>query len=79
MLLTLYLLLSYILAMRTEVTDERHSRPHFPEVVDGEVDLGLVGDGQQVQHGIRGPAKCEHDGDGVLDRLSSDDVACTEL
>ena len=73
------LLLSYVLAVRTEVANERHPRPHVPEVVDGEVDLCLVGDGQQVQHGVRGSAQCEDDGDGVLDGLAGDDVACTQL
>ena len=40
-----------------------------------EVDLGLVRDGQQVQHGVGGAAERHDDGDGVLERLLGHDLA----
>ena len=39
------------------------------------VDLGLVGDGQQVQHGVRRAAERRRDGDGVLERRLGHDLA----
>ena len=39
------------------------------------VDAGLVGDGQQVQHGVGRAAERRGDGDGVLERLLGHDLA----
>jgi hypothetical protein len=39
------------------------------EVVEGQVDLRLVRDGEQVQDGVGGAAERHDDGDGVLERL----------
>ena len=40
-----------------------------------QLDLGLVGDGQQVQHRVGRAAERHDDGDGVLERLLGHDVA----
>ena len=40
-----------------------------------ELDAGLVGDGQQVQHGVRRAAERRREGDGVLERLLGHDHA----
>ena len=45
------------------------------EVVEGQFDPGLVGDGQQMEHGIGRPAEGHGDGDGVLERLLGHDLA----
>ena len=41
------------LAARLHVGDVRHAGGDPVEVVEVELDAGLVGDGQQVQHGVR--------------------------
>ena len=45
------------------------------EVVEGQLDLGLAGDREQVQDGVGGTAEGHGDGDGVLERLLGHDVA----
>ena len=45
------------------------------EVVEGELDVGLSRDGQQVEDRVGGPAQCHDDGDGVEEGLTGDDVA----
>ncbi len=45
------------------------------EVVEGELDVGLSRDGQQVEDRVGGPAQCHDDGDGVEEGLAGDDVA----
>ena len=45
------------------------------EVVEGQLDLRLVRDGQQVQHGVGRAAEGHDDGDRVLERLARQDVA----
>ncbi len=44
------------------------------EVLEVELDLGLAGDGQQVQDGVGGTTEGHGDGDGVLERLLGHDV-----
>ncbi len=39
------------------------------EVVEAEIHPRLVGDGQQMEHGVGGPPERHGDGDGVLERL----------
>ena len=52
-----------------------HPGRHLVEVLELQVDLGLGGDGQQVQHGVGGAAEGHDHGDGVLERPLGDDVA----
>ena len=49
------------------------------EVVELELDAGLVGDGEQVQHGVGGATERHDDGDGVLERLLGHDLAGTDV
>ena len=62
-------------AERLEVADVRHLVADPVEVVDGQVDLGLAGHRQQVQHGVGRAAERHHDGDRVLERLLGHDLA----
>ena len=64
-----------VLAVGLGVGDVGHPLGDLVEVVELELDLGLVGDGQQVQHGVGRAAERHHDGDGVLERLLGHDVA----
>src|SRR5690606_37747602 len=58
-----------------EVAQVRDAVGDAAEVVQGELDLGLVGDGEQVEDRV-GRATERHDhGDGVLQGLLRDDVA----
>ena len=52
----------------------RHPGRHLVEVVQLQVDPGLVGDGQQVQDGVGRTAQRHDHGDGVLERLLGHDV-----
>ncbi|MBX9920533.1 MAG: hypothetical protein K2Y33_12020 [Mycolicibacterium frederiksbergense] len=45
------------------------------EVRQGQLDTGLPGDGQQVQHRVGGTAERHHHGDGVLERFLGENVA----
>ena len=45
------------------------------EVVERQVDLGLVRDGEQVQHRVGGAAERHHHGDRVLERLPGQDLS----
>ena len=63
------------LAARLHVGDVRHPRRDAVEVVEVQFDPGLVGDGQQVQHGVRRTADRRRQGDGVLERLLGHDQA----
>ena len=54
---------------RLDVGEVRRAVADPVEVVDRQVDLGLAGDGEQVQHRVRGAAERHDDGDGVLERL----------
>ena len=60
-------------AVRLHVGDVGDARRHLVEVVEFEVDPGLVGDGEQVQDGVRRTTERHHDGDRVLEgRLGHD-------
>ena len=48
---------------------------HAVEVVQRQLHVGLPGDGQEVQHGVRRAGQGHHHGDGVLERLPGHDVA----
>src|SRR5690606_20897893 len=64
-----------VLAERFEVADVRHLVADAVEVVQGQLHLGLVGNGQQVQHDVGGAAERHGHGDRVLERLLGEDVA----
>ena len=64
-----------VLAERLQVADVRHLRADAVEVVEGELDLGLARDREQVQHDVRGAAERHADRDGVLERLLGEDLA----
>ena len=59
----------HVAAERLEVAEVRDLVADPVEVVDGQVDVGLAGHRQQVEHGVRGAAEGHHDGDRVLERL----------
>ena len=59
---------------RLDVREVGHPAADPPEVVDGEVDVGLVRHGQQVQHRVGRAAERHDDGDGVLERLLGHDL-----
>ena len=63
-----------VLAAGLEVAQHGGFHAHALKVVNRPVDLGSVGDRQEVQHGVGG-SSCGHDhGDCVFDRLASHDV-----
>jgi hypothetical protein len=63
------------LAAGLHVGDVRHLGGDPVEVLELELDAGLVGDGEQVQHRVGGAAERGRDGDRVLERLLGHDVA----
>ena len=62
------------LAARLHVGDVGHAGRDAVEVVEVEGDPGLVGDGQQVEHGVGRAAERVGDRDGVLERRLRHDV-----
>ena len=58
----------------SHVDQVRRRARHAVEVVELEVDPGLPGDREQVQHGVRRAGKGHHDRDRVLERLLGEDV-----
>ena len=64
-----------VLAEGLQVADVRHLVADAVEVVEGQLDLGLVRDREQVQHDVGGAAEGHGDGDRVLERLLGEDVA----
>ena len=62
------------LAARLHVGDVRHTRGDLVEVVEIELDAGLVGDRQQVQHGVGRTAERVGERDRVLERALGQDV-----
>ena len=64
-----------VLAVGLGVGEVRHPGGDLVEVVELQLDLGLVGDGQQVEHGVGGAAEGHDHGDGVLERRLGQDVA----
>ena len=63
-----------IFAARLEIGEHGHAFADAREVVDGELHLRGVRDGEQVQHGIRRTAERDDDGDGVLKGFLRQDV-----
>ncbi len=64
-----------VLAEGLQVADVRHLRADAVEVVESQVDLGLVRDREQVQHDVGRAAERHADRDRVLERLLGEDVA----
>ena len=64
-----------VAAERLQVADVRHLAADPVEVVEGQLDLGLVRDREQVQHDVGRAAERHADGDGVLERLLGQDLA----
>ena len=64
-----------VAAERFDVGQVRDFRADPVEVGQRQFDLGLMRDGQQVQHGVGGTAERHHHRDGVLERLLGEDVA----
>ena len=58
-----------------EVADVRDLAADAVEVVEGQVDLGLAGDGEQVEDGVGRSAQRHDDGDGVLEGRLGHDLA----
>ncbi len=52
-----------------QVREHRHAFADAREVVQGQLHLCRMGDGEQVQHGIGRTAEGDDDGDGVLERF----------
>ncbi|MEN4474174.1 hypothetical protein [Mycolicibacterium cosmeticum] len=67
--------LHHVPAERLHVGQVRHLLADAGEIGQGQVDLRLPGDGQQVQHRVGGAAERHHHGDGVLEGLLGQDVA----
>ena len=63
------------LARGLEVTEDRRLAPNALEVIDGPGHLGCMGNGQEMQHGIGGPAGGHDHTNRILDGASRDDVA----
>ena len=63
------------LAARLHVGDVRDVRPDAVEVGERKVDAGLVGDGEQMEHGVRRATERKGDHDGVLEGFFGQDVA----
>ena len=63
-----------VVAVGFGVGDVRNPGRHLVEVVEDQVDAGLGGDGQEVQHGVGGTAEGHDDGDGVLEGLLRQDL-----
>ena len=64
-----------VLAVRLHVGDVRDARADAVEVVELELDAGLVRDREQVQHRVRRAADAMRDRDRVLERLLGHDLA----
>ncbi len=63
------------LAARLGVGDVRHAGGDLVEVVELELDAGLVGDRQEVQHGVGRAAERVGERHRVLERALGEDVA----
>ena len=64
-----------VLAARTQVADQRRALENPGDVVHGEADAGLVGDGRNVHAGIGRSAGRRDDGAGVLQAFDRNQVA----
>ena len=67
--------LHYVTATRFEICQQRHTIANVLEVVDGQSDVHRSSHGNQVQHGIRGPAEGSDEHHRVLERLARHDAA----
>ena len=65
----------HVLAERLDVGQVRHPGADPGEVLQRQLDLGLVRDGQQMQHRVGGAAERHHHRDRVLEGLLGQDVA----
>ncbi len=65
----------HVLAERFHVRQVRHLLADAGEVLQRQLDVGLVGDRQQMQHRIGRAAERHHHRDRVLERLLGEDVA----
>ena len=58
-----------------QIAQQRRALADAVEVVDRQLDAGLVRDGEQVQHAVRRSAAGRDRGDRVLEALARDDLA----
>ncbi len=63
------------LAVRLRIGDVRHPNADLVEVIERQVHPGLVGDRQQVQHGVGGAPEGHHHRDRVLEGLLRHDLS----
>ena len=61
-------------AARLQIGEHGNAFADAREIVNGQLHLRGVRDGEQMQHGIRRTAERDDDGDGVLKRLLREDV-----
>ena len=61
-------------AARFQIGEHGNAFADAREIVNGQLHLRGVRDGEQVQHGVRRAAERDDDGDGVLKRLLREDV-----
>ena len=59
----------HILTKGLQITEVRDLRADPVEIIEGELDLGLIGNGQEVQDGVGGTAESHQNGNGVFERL----------
>ena len=64
-----------ILAARPQISDQRRTRKHLADVVDGERDAGLVGDGRKMQRRVGRAAGRSYDCRAIFQRFPRDDFA----
>ncbi len=69
----------YVLARRFEVDHVRGTFADMFKVLERQLDIGSVRDGEQVQHGVRRAADSHHDGNAVFKRLFGHDLARCEV
>ena len=62
-----------------EVGEHGHAFADAREVVEGQLHLRGVRDGEQVQHGVGRAAERDDDGDGVLERFLGQDVERAQI
>ena len=65
----------HVAASRLQVGQHRRGGGDGVEVVDARIDLGFVGDGDEVQHGVGRAAEGHDHADGIEERLAGHDVA----
>ena len=68
-----------VLAAGGEVADEGRALGDGVEVVDGERDVELAGDGDEVEDGVGAASGRADGGDGVLEGLAGEDLAGAEV